>query len=585
MKQILKPLVIIGLSALLLSSCEADVDLKNIDNSAQVNMGLAMPLGTMSASLGDFLDLGDGIISVREDGVFRYVDTFVIQRNFHAINLEQYMTHANQEFIISEQIPMGGLSQITLPAGNTYKLSFPMKMTLNNLNNTFENERVDSIYVKNTEFISSFSLKDLEMNFNDIDKVEITLDEHCSRAKGKTLEIPLQGSSFGENIPINVDDFTISFIKDPTKDPDNSNVINEMGFIITFTIIPQTDLIINTLSAFTYDFDINFLEYEAIWGWFKPSKFMRDSREIVLADEWDVWKDLKDLKVKLAEPSIDCKVSTSLGMPLTVNLDYLYVENPTTTIYAMFNNNKRLMWSMPEFVRLNDPLDKVAVNYYTFDKNPSNGAIDKLFDITPEKLAYSYEIVVNSDYSSEIKQHRLGTNTDIDLEVTAKIPFIFKEGAEFSYSDTLQDVDFSSLAIEDLISDIDFVDSLNTKTLQLMIGAESYIPFAVKAEFEFLDENGQPVDLSLTEEGNILNIPAPQEIRGSEVIKPAEALLTIALDQKGLENLPKVKSIVYKAFLGDNVATAALRTDTSLKFNIGLAVDVEAFLNLNFLTK
>ena len=100
MKQILKPLVIISLSALLLSSCEADVDLKNIDSSAQVNMGLAMPVGTMSASLGDFLDLGDGIISVREDGVFQYVDTFVIQRNFHAINLEQYMTHTNQEFII-----------------------------------------------------------------------------------------------------------------------------------------------------------------------------------------------------------------------------------------------------------------------------------------------------------------------------------------------------------------------------------------------------------------------------------------------------------------------------------------------------
>ena len=107
---------------------------------------------------------------------------------------------------------------------------------------------------------------------------------------------------------------------------------------------------------------------------------------------------------------------------------------------------------------------------------------------------------------------------------------------------------YSPVSIEDLISDIDFVDSLNAKTLQLMIGAESYIPFAVKAEFEFLDENGQPVDLSLTEEGNILNIPAPQEIRGSEVIKSAEALLTIALDQKGLENLPKVKSIVYKHF-------------------------------------
>ncbi len=37
-----------------MSGCKANVDLKNIDKTAELDMGIALPVGSMSATIGDF---------------------------------------------------------------------------------------------------------------------------------------------------------------------------------------------------------------------------------------------------------------------------------------------------------------------------------------------------------------------------------------------------------------------------------------------------------------------------------------------------------------------------------------------------
>ena len=44
--------------AMLIQGCEADVDLNNIDTSVKVNANVATPIGSMRATIGDFV--GDG---------------------------------------------------------------------------------------------------------------------------------------------------------------------------------------------------------------------------------------------------------------------------------------------------------------------------------------------------------------------------------------------------------------------------------------------------------------------------------------------------------------------------------------------
>ena len=93
----------------LLNACKSDVDLSNIDMSSQINLGVALPIGTMSATIGDFL--GDSLIEqimVDEMGVFHFCDTLPLQtRDFHSIDLTKYLLHTKEpeKFYIREQYP------------------------------------------------------------------------------------------------------------------------------------------------------------------------------------------------------------------------------------------------------------------------------------------------------------------------------------------------------------------------------------------------------------------------------------------------------------------------------------------------
>ena len=63
-----------------MNGCKEDIDLKNIDSHAEAELGFAIPMGSISANLGDFLGNGqvDGIY-VDENRVLYFRDTFDIQ--------------------------------------------------------------------------------------------------------------------------------------------------------------------------------------------------------------------------------------------------------------------------------------------------------------------------------------------------------------------------------------------------------------------------------------------------------------------------------------------------------------------------
>ena len=88
--------VIAGYTGLVMSGCKADVDLKNISTAAELNMGIALPVGSMSATIGDFL--ADGQVpniyvdSLDNKGILTFKDTFSIDRKFHQVALSQYVS-------------------------------------------------------------------------------------------------------------------------------------------------------------------------------------------------------------------------------------------------------------------------------------------------------------------------------------------------------------------------------------------------------------------------------------------------------------------------------------------------------------
>jgi hypothetical protein len=60
MKRLFTNLSIVGLLSLTMfwQGCEADVDLNNVDTSVEVDANLATPIGSVKATIGDFV--GDG---------------------------------------------------------------------------------------------------------------------------------------------------------------------------------------------------------------------------------------------------------------------------------------------------------------------------------------------------------------------------------------------------------------------------------------------------------------------------------------------------------------------------------------------
>ena len=85
MKKLFTILSVASMFTMLWQGCEADVDLNNIDTSVGVQANVATPIGSVKATIGDFV--GDGtwgifIDSVKNHGVLTFKDTSV----FNAIS-------------------------------------------------------------------------------------------------------------------------------------------------------------------------------------------------------------------------------------------------------------------------------------------------------------------------------------------------------------------------------------------------------------------------------------------------------------------------------------------------------------------
>lgn len=570
---------------LALPGCRTDVDLNNIDPAAQVQMGLALPVGTVSATMNDFLK-GDvkNYIGVEDDGLLFFEDTFRISRDFHSINLTQYISDAHEQFVIGSSNP--ALVGSYIPAGTEVQLDFPLHLELSGINTTLDEERIDSIYIREARFSSVLSLSDLNLPYEDIKKLEIILSDNISRKDGKVIEIPLTGASYNDSIHILLDEFTINLMKDKNAEPSNRNVLTGVDFTFRFTIMPGQNVPILSSSAINYDFKVQFLDYYAIWGFFKPSNLMRDRDSIRIADEWEGWKSIQKLHLQLAEPRITMHAYQSLGCPLTLNAEYLYVESEESgeKEYATFNGNRKYIWAFPNFVDpRTEPIGATVTNTLIFDHTESNGRLDKLFSLRPDIISYQFDVVINQSYSSTLKQHRLTKNTDINIEAIAHLPFIFNPNVELSYTDTLKDIDLSNSSIDSLIANVNMIDSVQINELKLILLAKNYIPFNIKATFRFFDENDQEIHFNMLEDdSNTITIAGPTEIENRVVKEPGNTSLIIRIDQEEYDKLASVKYIVYDTFLGENTASVRVLDRSNLQIKIGVAADVKALLNLDF---
>ena len=604
----------IGLT-MLWNGCTADVDLDNIDTSVDVEANIATPIGSITATIDDFV--GDGtwgiyIDTLEHEGVITFRDTFSIARDFHKLDLSKYVSSTKITMNVYDKMEAKGVlanGQIT-GNGQTIELEFPLTLKLKGINNNKDYQRIDSAMIKNAKFESSIGKAGgLPLEWDWIDKVVLHMDEkNFNREGGNDIVVYSKGDGYGysEPIPSNIDEFTLNLMKDkhPSK-PElyYGNAIDSCKFVIKMTMtIPQEAGVVTVPkgAGFEYRLRVQFIDYYAVWGMFEPSNDMHGEGLETIATYWEPWNTLRDLRLPFAEPKVDMHVTTQVAGALVMYGDYLYTKNTQgEEAYALFNGEKTLEkhFTPSEYLTLDSEIGATTTNMcVTFDKDQARGQIDRLFSIRPDMIGYKFHVDFNRQATPQV---RLTPNTSIKVDAVCNLPMIFNEGVSLGYTDKIKGVDLSMLDLDSLLKDVEMIDTLEEASAKLVIKFENSIPLQFKGMLTCLDENDNVIidpkteqPLLLTENDTIL-IAAPEFTKDGHDwnITPLESVEVINVDRDDLETLRQIKTIEFYAWMDDKSLDEAyrnglnniqLKDDNYLKVKIAVGANVEGVLNLEF---
>ena len=480
----------IGLT-MLWNGCTADVDLDNIDTSVDVEANVATPIGSMTATIDDFV--GDGtwgifIDTVDHEGVITFRDTFSIARDFHKLDLSKYISNTTLKMNVYDKLegkPYFVNGQIT---GNDQPivLSFPLTLKLKGINHDQNHQRIDSALISNASFISRITQDgNLPLKWEWIEKVELKLSEAFHRPAGNTITVYTKGDGYGynQNIDVSVDTFSLNLMKN--KNPQSwkdytNNVVDTCNFeILMHIVVPSSagDVNIPSTAAFQYDLGVQFIDYHAVWGMFEPSKDMSGEAVEAIATYWSPWNTLQDLRLPFAEPSVDMQVTTQVAGAMIMEGDYLYTENEEgERVYATFDDEGKTNLKEDfnnKYLPLDSEIGESVTMHALFDKDPERGHIDRLFAIRPDKIGYKFAVKFDEQ---ETPQIRLTNNTSIKLDAVCNLPMIFNEGVSLGYTDSIKGIDLSMLDLDSLLKDVEMIDTLEEASAKLVIKFENSIP-------------------------------------------------------------------------------------------------------------
>lgn len=606
------------MALLLLGGCKAAVDLNNIDTKTQLDLGVALPIGSMSATIADFLNAGNTIEglyfdSLENKGILTFKDTFSVERKFHQVDLSQYISETTLSMNVYDKLDGLPIMYDHKIMGNDdypVTLDFPISLHLSGINNDEDYERLDSALITNAKFVSTVKATDLPLEWEWINYITLDLGKEFSREGGNSVVVYRKGDGYGygEEIPIDITKFSLNLMKN--SHPSSwegyvKNVIDTCGFVIHFNFTVPTSAGVITVpetAAFDYKLAVQFIDYTAIWGMFKPSAQMSDHDTVYIADSWDMWHYIKRATLPFAEPVLDIDITTQIAGALQLQGDFLFVatEDYTEQRFASFDGQQTYYrtFHKGEYLPVSSEIGDSATMRVKFDKDASRGKIDQLFEIRPDVVGYKFEMDFNRQ---EEPQLRITPNTGVRLDAIVTLPLIFNEGTAISYADTLQEVDLSAMTLDSLLASIDAitVDSVRTSDLRLLVQCKNTIPLQIKGVLRALDENNQIVmdpddptqPLRLTAQDTI-RIAAPKvEYTGGQFITTAsETTEILTISKAHFDVFDRIKSIQYEASIDDESLHSAFEAgnykvriaeDNKLVMQIGVAAYVDATFDID----
>jgi len=608
----------------LLSSCHSDIDLGNIDKQAEVEMGLALPIGNLHLKIGDFI--GDGKIDhlYVEDGVFALKIDTPITREYSKFELKDYIPDVNMPLLdvykgLSYLPDMGGY-KIIPGDDKDHTIPFPLTLKLDGINHpdSIGKQRLDSALIDSASFVSTISVKGgMTLNWNQVERIVLKLGKRVHPLDGTDSMLIYekgnpdfaQYTDFGQNIDTRLRDFSIVLMKNlhpSTLIEYLTNVVDSVEFTVDFTVnIPSGQSVnVPVNSGFDYHMTVQFLDYKAIWGMFEPSDDMHDENVLDISKSWKDMDFLTRASLPFAEPKVDVNITTKIAGALYIDSAYLFTINrEDSTTYATFNADEskyqQFTFKPGEYLPLSSAIGDSTTNMKIhFNNTPEGGRLNNIFKGVPKKLGYRFNVKFDAAKTPQI---RVIPDMNIRVHALTTLPLIFDEGMHLDYTDTIRDVNLSQYSIDSLTAKTEIIDTMKTTDVTLFLTAYNTIPMDIRAVFRCIDINGDtimdPADpskpMALFAEDSLTFVAPQYEYIGGNWQRTSEGktVITAQLSKEKLNLLPKVKNIVYSAVLENKTLqdeydakrgfTAKITEDSGLTLKIGLTAQADVVLNLN----
>lgn len=583
-------MVLVGLllAAFTFRSCKEDIDLANVDPQIQLDMGLALPLGTVETTLDYFLgtsDFGPDVLtySPLDSMLILHYDTSVVW-DFHNIDLSEYTTWDEQVSYVVDGISNGEIDktdfdyqeQIPFPATQT-TLEFLNEVSLENFNVDLDYEEIDSVHMTLASFRLRVDVENFDLEWSEVSNVRVKFTDPSLRFDDGTMEkiLPIEGKGFGQDMTVSLYDFMII----PQKNQETGSFEN-IRFFICIDVNTRTEKMLSKNSMVKFGCGFDFLDYDVLFGVFEPKKAAYEHQRDTMSKYFAIDR-LDGINLPFSDPKVDLVVSTStVGLPSRIIIDSIYVENGEGKRGLLsYDGETTKSYDVP-YITSPWVNQTASTDVLHLGKGEEYGNLDHLFQVIPKYFGYSYRIRVDRDLLDELKDRHtpfIKANANYQMNLKAELPLKFYPGVNVTYKDTVQTTMAESLKLDSLLSGVAMLDSLKTGELLLRLVIENNIPFDIKVKLRFLNDYDEVVPI-----GGLYDGGQNDSIMFSAMENnvPTQQVVNIDLDEEDVRAFENVTQIIYDFYLGDNTQEAAFYASSGFKLHVGLAGKVEAIINL-----
>ena len=529
------------------TSCEHNIDLKNLSEDFLDSVSLIIPLGDIDANVGgivsNYMSFNPKIVIDGENVQYVISDSSDIY--FHGLDLLSNAGELNSTFTFTPFI---------LPARQIQTFDSKQFIDLG-LNSNEIYERIDSVKIKHA--VISFSLNEISEISPENIEFKLVFDEN--QVKGINESTVFKPIEAGGKIFIDLYNFIYY--------PQNQHPI-PVTVKVTLRAGSQA-LNISSETRINYTFRFEKLDFSVAYGFFAPSVLAKQ----ILRRKLNLDDFLNKSFLRFSNPKFEIKGTSNVGAYIKFNFDSLKVfYDDRSSITADFDGKKWMDYSFGR--KPSHPGEVIAFQMRTIDS--LWGGTGRFFDKLekPDSLEYSYGAAIDYDnIAGDKTPDFLIPDTKVRVKITATLPFKLNSGSYYLYEDSVTKI---SNMLSDQINNIDFG---NIDSTFLILKIENGWPIGCVIDLLFLDSTYNTIKTDIK---TSFDIESGLVDKNGTVLpgKASQQLLKIALTKQQFEDLKKTTSMHFKFKIGGkNDSKINITTNDRIKIHVAVYLKNKSLKN------